>query len=108
TNARRTTWRRGLAFGTGGAGIAALGVGAFFGLRAFEEWGDSESRCPAGRCSREGVELARSAGEAATISTVAFAAGAALMAGGIVLLIMTPKARAVPHVGRGALFEAAF
>jgi hypothetical protein len=52
--------RRTLGFAVGGIGIVALGVGSYFGLRAFSKWGEREDNC-AGGCNR----AAKSAGDAA-------------------------------------------
>jgi hypothetical protein len=76
----------------GGAGVAALGVGAAFGLVAISKNNDAASHCPASpRCNDpQGVTLTNDAKSAAAGSTVAFAAGGALLAGGVVLFLTAP------------------
>lgn len=81
----------------GGVGIVGLGVGAYFGIRAFSQQGIVEDNCEAGLCNREGFEADSDAHTSATVSTIAFAAGAALTAGGAVLFLT-----AGPPGGAGA------
>jgi hypothetical protein len=76
----------------GSAGVVALGVGTAFGLRAKSL--DDESRTAGcdpttGKCLDDhGVELNRDARTAGHLSTVLFAAGGALVAGGVVLYLV--------------------
>jgi hypothetical protein len=72
----------------GGAGIAALGVGAAFGLVAMNDKNDAQ--CNAARQCRSGP-LA-DAWSAARVSDVAFVAGAALLAGGAAFVLFAPHA----------------
>lgn len=89
--APRASWQRPAALAAGGLGIVGLGVGTFFGLRAFSKWGDAEPQCPNDRCTHEGKQLADSATSASQISTVAFVAGGVLLAGGAALFFTAPK-----------------
>jgi serine/threonine-protein kinase len=83
--------RRIVSYALVGAGVAGLGVGTFFGLRAMSKNDDAEERCPNTRCNdREGVSLAEEASDAATISNVAFGLGLAALAGGVVLYLTAP------------------
>jgi hypothetical protein len=90
----------------GGAGIVGIGVGAFFGLQASSKWSDAKEKCtdyPYG-CGAEGVDLRSSAHSAATVSTVGFVAGGALLAAGAVLYFTAPKQQSVAlGVGPGSL-----
>jgi hypothetical protein len=77
----------------GGAGIAGVGLGAFFGLRAFGKWSDAKEACsdyPYG-CGKAGTELRSSATSAGTTSTIAFIAGGALLGTGVVLYLTAPS-----------------
>ena len=77
----------------GGAGIVGVGLGAFFGLRAFGKWSDTKQACsdyPYG-CGKTGTELRSSAASAGTTSTIAFIAGGTLLATGVVLYLTAPK-----------------
>ena len=79
----------------GGAGIAALGVGAFFGLKAQSTYSDALAQCnPSRQCDQQGVDLGNDATSQATISTVAFVAGGVLLAGGAVLYLTAPRGTA--------------
>jgi hypothetical protein len=101
-SAMRTT---GLVFG--GVGVVGLGLGTFFGLQASSKWSDAKGKCtdyPYG-CGADGQDLQSSARSAATISTVMFVAGGALLATGAVLYFTAPKQQSVALVvGPGSAF----
>jgi hypothetical protein len=59
----------------GGVGVAALGVGGFFGLRAFSKWNERNDNCPNGECNPTAVTAHDDANTAATIATVGVGAG---------------------------------
>lgn len=101
--------RRLVALGVGGAGIALVGIGAYFGLAAKSTYDDASSleNCPQGpsSCNTAGIDGGRRADEQATISTVTFIAGALFLAGGLVVYVTAPEKRTVqvaPSVGRTA------
>lgn len=74
------------------AGVVGLGLGAVFGLQASSNWSDAKEECqafPYG-CSQEGLNLKSSASSQATLSTVGFIAGAALLGAGAVLYFTAP------------------
>lgn len=95
----------------GGAGVVALGVGGFFGLKTSSTWKEAQSRCSSGNtgleCDSEGVDLGQQAKSSGNIATIAFVAGGALMLGGAVLFFTAPsegksgKARLPVRVGVG-------
>ncbi len=105
------TAQRWAGVGVAGAGVVALGVGAFFGARAASTWGDVQDRCPSNRCADASgpsdVDSARTAGN---VSTAFVIGGAALVAGGAVLWFTgAPKdkartrgVRVVPAVDRSS------
>lgn len=103
SSAQRTT---GLVFG--GAGIVGIGLGTFFGLQASSKWSDAKSKCTdyPFNCGAEGTDLRSSAHSAATVSTVAFVAGGALLATGVVLYLTAPsnKQSVALAVGPSAAF----
>jgi serine/threonine-protein kinase len=70
-----------------GAGAVGLAVGGAFGLIAMNKENDATSNhCPHQPfCDAQGVQLGQDAKSAATASTIAFAAGGAALAGGVVL-----------------------
>lgn len=76
--------------GLGGAGVV---VGTFFGLRASSKWSDSKAHCDGLDCDATGVDLATSAKDAGTVSTVSFLAGGVLFASGAVLFLTAPASR---------------
>ena len=79
-----------------GAGLATLGVGAFFGLRAMSKKSESEEggRCHDGNlCDAAGFALREAAHDAGTVSTVLFIAGGVGLAGGAALFLTAPSRR---------------
>jgi hypothetical protein len=82
-------------------GIVALGAGAFFGLKAKSTHDDALSHCNAARqCDQSGVGLGDDASSQATVSTIAFIAGGALLIGGAVLFLSAPSPAPPPQVAR--------
>jgi hypothetical protein len=71
----------------GAAGVVGLALGGVFGIEALAT---KSSHCSNGSCDSGSSSHAYSQ---ATISTVGFAAGGALLAGGITLVLVAPKAR---------------
>ena len=72
----------------GAAGVAGLGVGAGFGILARSDADVAHGLCDGNNCiSQRGVDAANDANRSATISTVAFLAGGALLAGGAALIV---------------------
>jgi serine/threonine-protein kinase len=104
--ATRGNGQRTIGLVVGGVGIAGLGVGTVFGIVAMGKTSDLDTQKT--DASREGFDTTKSdAKSAATISTVGFIAGAALVAGGAALYFTAPKsgtqtatrASLVPAVG---------
>jgi len=79
-----------------GIGAAALGAGAFFGVRTFQKKSLVDEHCMGSRCDESGLRANDDAKDAATLSTIAFAVGGAAVVTGFVLLI------AAPHAPKGA------
>jgi hypothetical protein len=77
----------------GGVGIVGVGLGGFFGLQASSKWSDAKKKCTdyPYNCGAEGTDLHANAQSAATVSTVAFVAGGALLATGLVLYFTAPS-----------------
>jgi hypothetical protein len=84
---------RGVGIGVAAAGVAVLGVGAYFGITAISKWNDSNKQCPGTVCtSTDAVSLSHDAKQAATISDVTFGIGVAAVAAGVILFIVgAPK-----------------
>jgi hypothetical protein len=89
----------------GGAGVVAIGVGAFFGARAMSKNDDAKEHCVGNRCDEEGADLTEDAQSAATLANVFVIGGAALAATGVVLYLTAPTeeapAAALSTDGRG-------
>lgn len=83
----------------GGLGIVGVGIGSFFGLRAIQKNDDASKSCSGSTCTTQaGVDQTNDALNAARISNVAFIAGGALLAGGVVLYLTAPKQQEVAEV----------
>jgi len=76
----------------GGVGIVGIGVGAVFGFVAKSDNDGVGGNCNQGVCNQQGLNSLDSAHTAATISTIAFAAGGAALAGGALLYFLAPHA----------------
>jgi tetratricopeptide (TPR) repeat protein len=71
------------------AGVTCLGIGGGFGLAAKSDAEVADDFCNGDACrSQRGVDAARDASSAATISTIGFIAGGALSALGVVTLLI--------------------
>jgi hypothetical protein len=87
---------RPLAYALGGAGLVALGVGAYFGVQARLADDAAASHCPTlSTCDGIGVVGGRDAHEQAQLSTITFVAGAALLAGAGVVYFTAPRSSSV-------------
>lgn len=93
----RSSWQPTAGIVVGAAGVVAVGVGTFFGLRAISKKNDADARCeaagtPGASCADErGVALNDEAQEAATLSNVLVIGGAALVVTGVVLYLTAPS-----------------
>jgi PEGA domain len=100
----------------GGAGIVVAGVGAVFGIMAASQASNAKSDptlCPNKVCTPAGRKEIDSASTKATISTIGVGVGAAAVATGVVLFLLSPSSpaehppseaatRVTPLVGPGA------
>lgn len=79
----------------GGVGVVGMGVGGVFGVIAMNKEGSAKDVCTGTVCdpNENGVELTEQAQSAALVSTIGFAAGGALLAGGLVLYFTAPSTR---------------
>lgn len=88
-------------------GVAGVGLGSYFGLHAISLERSAQGGCPGGRCTDAAVATSQSATTDADLSTVAFAIGAAGLAGAAVLFftrghvapVVTPSSAALRWVG---------
>jgi hypothetical protein len=85
--------QRSIGLVTGAIGLAGLIVGTTFGVIAQSDNNDAKNHCPTNStCNEQGLASTTSALHAATASTVAFIAGGALTAAGVVLYLSAPPA----------------
>lgn len=94
---------RTIGWAVGGAGVVGLGIGAVFGLVAIGDKNgascNADNVCPPGSLG--------GAKSAATVSTVGFIAGGALLAGGVVLVLVGPSSSHQATTGRMPRLELA-
>jgi len=90
-------------FAVGGVGVVSLGIGAAFGGIALSRQAQSnQGPCDADNfCDAEGKQLRREAISAATVSTATFLVGGVALAGGVVLVLTSPKRAAPATVSLG-------
>lgn len=77
---------------SGGTGLVLVGIGAFFGLRAFAEKHTADNDCDALYCNPAGLDAIQSMKTAEAVSTVTIGAGLLAIGGGI-YLVLTGKPR---------------
>jgi len=87
-----------------GTGVAAAGVGSYFGAKAFSSWSDRNDHCPDGRCDTQGVELGDDTKSNATIANVALGLG--LVSAGIgTYFILSFSGESSTEVGDGVALD---
>jgi hypothetical protein len=83
---------RSLGLVLGGAGVAGVVVGGVFGALTITSWGSANGECPThAGCSSQASQDRSNALSFATVSTVAFVAGGALLVGGLTVYLTAPK-----------------
>src|SRR5690606_20012508 len=86
--------QRVVALALGGVGVVGLGLGTFFGLRAMSSLDAANAHCDDRFCNEEGLGFRDDARTEANVSTIAFAASALAIGGGIALWVTAPKTKA--------------
>ena len=76
---------RTISYVVAGAGVAAVGVGAAFGLRAFSKWSDRNKHCPNSVCDDIAVSDANAASTAAVVADIGVGVGLAAVVTGAIL-----------------------
>jgi hypothetical protein len=77
---------------TGVVGLGGIAVGSVFGLIAKGHQSDAGPHCNGTVCDTSGLSDLSDARSAATVSTIGFIAGGAVLAGGVVLYLVAPRA----------------
>ena len=90
--------RRTTGFVIGGVGIVALGVGAYFGARAFSKWSEREDNCVGG-CNSAAKSAGDDAKSAATIANIGIGLGVVAVGVGS-YLVLSAKSSPEPSAAR--------
>lgn len=78
----------------GAVGLVGLAAGAVVGGLAAAQYGDVKAACPNTACGDSAaVDLSNQVGTLADVSTTLFVAGGVLLAGGVVLFLVSPASR---------------
>jgi len=93
--------QRVVALVAGGVGVAGLATGGVFGVMAMQKKQDAQKICPHDCPDKAGVDAWHSATTFGTVSTIAFVAGGALVAGAAVLWFTSPSKKAEVGLGLG-------
>src|SRR6185295_810695 len=89
---------RTIALAAAGLGVVGLGVGAYFGLRAFQKHGDRAATCRTTPCSSESISLNDEAKFAADAATVSLVVGLVALGGAAFLWFGDTPARSATQV----------
>jgi len=90
--------KRTAGFVIGGVGIVALGVGGYFGVRAFSKWSERNDNCVGG-CSASAKSSGDDAKTAATISNIGIGLGLVALGVGS-YLVLSSKSSSEPSASR--------
>jgi hypothetical protein len=85
----RSTVLRTSAYVAGGLGVAGLGLGVYFGLKAIAGVGGSPGQCTGDVCDHAGAVARRDALASGNASTAAFVLGGALLSSGVVMFVVS-------------------
>jgi hypothetical protein len=105
--------RKTIALVVGGVGLASIGAGVWFGLRARSKWNDASNACTDVVCPGSAVSEGKDAQRAGTASTIFLVSGLGVLAGATVLWLTAPDAKTTvaPDVGKshaGVMLRASF
>lgn len=87
----------------GGVGVVGLGVGTYLGLTAGSDWDDAKAGCDdfPYECNQAALDARESASSKATLSTIGFIAGGALLATGAILYFTASSGETKTAIGVG-------
>lgn len=77
----------------GAAGIVALGIGTYYGIRAITKRSQSDKQCPSNQCTVDGVRLNNEAKTSARISDVTVGLGLVGIGVGTYLVLSSPSSQ---------------
>ncbi|HEY3822553.1 MAG TPA: hypothetical protein VGL81_35555 [Polyangiaceae bacterium] len=89
--------QRMLAIAAGAVGLGGVVVGSIFGLESLSKHSSSQQQCQGNACTPAGLQDVSDGKSAGNVSTIAFIAGGAAIAGGVVLWLTAPSGS--PTVG---------
>jgi hypothetical protein len=72
---------------TGGAGLALVGVGTYFGVDAISKRSESDDNCPNGNCNQDGVDRNDDAKRSAWIANICIGVGLVAIGVGVYLIV---------------------
>jgi tetratricopeptide (TPR) repeat protein len=75
----------------GGVGLAAIGVGSYFGLRAASQAKDADEHCSGSLCTQEGLDGHDASRTSALIANIGFGVGLAGLGGATFLLLTSNR-----------------
>ena len=81
----------------GAVGVVAIGVGAYYGIRAFSDRAESDSACQGSTCTTNGLVADSDGRFAATAADVWIGVGVALVATSVAWLVLMPKHSTPPR-----------
>jgi serine/threonine-protein kinase len=89
--APRHTFHKPLAFALGGAGLVAIAVGSYFGVKAIDDNSEANKLCPNEVCvNQQGRDYDAAAHRAATAANVLVFGGLALASAGVIIFLTRP------------------
>lgn len=92
----------------GGLGLAALGVGGYFGVHAAGLWGERNDQCPMNLCTPEGIRLGERADSSAAVATWTLAGGAVAVGVAAVLLLWPDRKTSTKVARNGPNIQTVF
>jgi hypothetical protein len=99
-------WQRPVGWASMGLGVVGLGVAGYFGIVTLSKESTADDRCGDGvrECSdAEGLAAAGDAKDAQRLGFISLGVGAALLAGGVVLLLTAPRDRVTASIAAGPM-----
>jgi hypothetical protein len=106
TRSVRGSTLQGAGIATAAAGVVSVAIGTGFLLRAIAKNKDSKAGCVGNLCTAQGTEDRWEARDSGVGATISFAAGGALVAGGVAMYFLGRPRRALSACARTTCVEA--